>query len=74
MFENNSGNFPKTSGTVYLGDGTPASIMSNGVAENIDILKRSAAQGIATAPVDIDNLVRRIPSVSYTHLTLPTTD
>ena len=66
MFENNSGNYPKTSGTVYLGDGTPASIMSNGVAENIDILKNSAAQGIATAPVDIDNLVRRIPLLLQT--------
>jgi len=61
MFENNSGNFPETSGTVYLGNGKPSSIKTQGVAENISILKKSAAQGIATAPVDIDNLVRRIP-------------
>ena len=77
MFENNSGNFPKTSGTVYLGDGIPQSIKSKGVVENISILKQNANQGIAIAPTDIDNLVRRIPllvqtPVSYTHLTLPT--
>ena len=34
--------------------------------QNIDILKNSAAQGIATAPVDIDNLVRRIPLLLQT--------
>ena len=61
MFENNSGNYPKTSGTVYLGEGKPYGIKTQGVVENIDILKKSATQGIATAPVDIDNLVRRIP-------------
>ena len=61
MFENNSGNYPKTSGTVYLGEGKPNGIKTQGVVENIDILKKSATQGIATAPVDIDNLVRRIP-------------
>ena len=61
MFENNSGNYPKTSGTVYLGEGKPNGIKTQGVVENIEILKKSAAQGIATAPVDIDNLVRRIP-------------
>jgi len=61
MFENISGNYPKTSGTVYLGEGKPNGIKTQGVVENIEILKKSAAQGIATAPVDIDNLVRRIP-------------
>ena len=61
MFENNSGNYPKTSGTVYLGEGKPNGIKTQGVVENIEILKKSSAQGIATAPVDIDNLVRRIP-------------
>lgn len=61
MFENDKGIYPETSGTVYLGDGKPSSIKSTGVVENIDILKRSANQGIATAPVDVDNLVRRMP-------------
>mgnify|MGYP006403995689 FL=1 len=53
MFENNSGNYPKTSGTVYLGEGKPNGIKTQGVVENIDILKKSATQGIATAPVDL---------------------
>ena len=66
MFENNSGNFPKTSGTVYLGDGIPQSIKSQGVVENISILKQNANQGIAIAPTDIDNLVRRIPLLVQT--------
>ena len=66
MFESNNDKFPKTSGTVYLGEGTPSSIKSLGVVENIDILKNSATQGIATAPVDIDNLVRRIPLLLQT--------
>jgi len=61
MFENVSGNYPKTSGTVYLGEGKPNGIKTQGVVENIEVLKKSATQGIATAPVDIDNLVRRIP-------------
>ena len=66
MFESNNDKFPQTSGTVYLGEGTPSSIKSLGVVENINILKNSAAQGIATAPVDIDNLVRRIPLLLQT--------
>tara|TARA_B100000242_G_scaffold168468_1_gene120465 strand:- start:297 stop:2063 length:1767 start_codon:yes stop_codon:yes gene_type:complete len=66
MFETNNGKFPKTSGTVYLGEGLPSSIKTLGVVENIDILKKSATQGIATAPVDIDNLVRRIPLLLQT--------
>jgi adenylate cyclase len=66
MFETNNDKFPKTSGTVYLGEGIPSSIKTLGVVENIDILKKSATQGIATAPVDIDNLVRRIPLLLQT--------
>ena len=66
MFETNNDKFPKTSGTVYLGEGIPSSIKTLGVVENIDILRKSATQGIATAPVDIDNLVRRIPLLLQT--------
>ena len=60
MFENPNGLYPKTSGTVLLGPDV-GGMMSQGVVQNIDVLKLSADQGIATAPVDVDQLVRRIP-------------
>ena len=60
MFENPNGIYPKTSGTVLLGPDV-GGMMSQGVVQNIDVLKLSADQGIATAPVDVDQLVRRIP-------------
>jgi len=60
MFENPNGSYPKTSGTVLLGPDI-GGMMSQGVVQNIDVLKLSADQGIATAPVDVDKLVRRIP-------------
>ena len=60
MFENPNGLYPKTSGTVLLGPNV-GGMMSQGVVQNIDVLTLSADQGIATAPVDVDQLVRRIP-------------
>ena len=60
MFENPNGAYPQTSGTVLLGPDV-GGMMSQGVVQNIDVLKLSADQGIATAPVDVDQLVRRIP-------------
>ena len=60
MFENPNGSYPQTSGTVLLGPDV-GGMMSQGVVQNIDVLKLSADQGIATAPVDVDQLVRRIP-------------
>lgn len=62
LFGNNSGEYPETVGTVIRGEGE-GGYFSNGVAQNIDILKDSdwTEQGIATAPVEVDNLVRRVP-------------
>ena len=60
MFENPNGLYPETSGVVLLGPDV-GGMMSQGVVQNIDVLKLSADQGIATAPVDVDQLVRRIP-------------
>ena len=60
MFETPNGLYPKTSGTVLLGPNV-GGMMSQGVVQNIDVLTLSADQGIATAPVDVDQLVRRIP-------------
>ena len=60
MFETPNGQYPKTVGTVIKGDEV-GGIPTAGVVENIDVLKQKSFQGIATAPVDVDNLVRRIP-------------
>ena len=65
MFESPSGSYPPTTGTVILGDDV-GGYMSPGIVENIDVLKAEATQGIASAPVDIDNLVRRIPLLMKT--------
>jgi CHASE2 domain-containing sensor protein len=55
-----NGNFPASPGTVVLGNDN-GGMFTPGVIQNIDILQNQANQGIASAPVDIDNLVRRIP-------------
>jgi adenylate cyclase len=60
MFENPNGKYPKTTGTVIKGNDV-GGMFTPGVIQNIDILQNKANQGIASAPVDIDNLVRRIP-------------
>ena len=62
LFENDNSKYPDTVGTVILGNGT-GGYVAKGTTQNIDILKNSqwTEQGIASAPVDVDNLVRRIP-------------
>lgn len=59
-FENSAGIFPKTTGTIIKGNPVPG-LETIGVIENTEILKNATAQGIAVAPVDVDNLVRRLP-------------
>jgi len=66
MFEDASANYPTTSGTVILGNNNIAGIQSTGVVQNIDILKDCSNQGIAIAPTELDNLVRRIPLMLQT--------
>tara|TARA_E500000305_G_scaffold16030_1_gene11783 strand:- start:95 stop:1846 length:1752 start_codon:yes stop_codon:yes gene_type:complete len=65
MFETPNGQYPQTVGTVIKGNEV-GGISTLGVVENISILKDKAYQGIATAPVDVDNLVRRIPLLMKT--------
>ena len=60
MFEDGKGNYPKTPGTVVLGEDN-GGIMSTGVKENLLLLSNHTLQGLAIAPTDIDKLVRRIP-------------
>ena len=60
MFEDQSGNYPKTTGTIIKGKNI-GGLQVSGVVQNLEVLKQSASQGLATAPTEVDNLVRRIP-------------
>ena len=60
MFEDGSGNYPSSPGTVVIGNDN-GGIISSGVKENLPLLSNHALQGLAVAPTDVDNLVRRIP-------------
>ena len=63
-FESPNGIYPKTTGTIIKGNDV-GGILTQGVVENINTLQDTSLEGIATAPVDIDNLVRRIPEGSW---------
>ena len=65
VFENENGKYPLTTGTVILGE-NKGGFKAKGVIENIDVLKDSAYQGIAVAPTDIDQLIRRMPLLMKT--------
>tara|TARA_Y100001938_G_scaffold150242_1_gene240280 strand:- start:3334 stop:5076 length:1743 start_codon:yes stop_codon:yes gene_type:complete len=57
--------YPPTEGTVFLGP--PANgIQLEGILENIDILKANALQGVVSAPIDVDGLVRQLPLLMQT--------
>jgi adenylate cyclase len=60
MFEDGKGNYPKATGTVVKGKDN-GGIISLGVKENLPFLSKHALQGLAVAPTDLDQLVRRIP-------------
>ena len=65
MFNNESNNYPPTTGTVILGENIQG-IKANGVRQNIPMFQTSASQGVASAPTDVDNLVRQIPLLMQT--------
>ena len=61
-FENNNGKQPPLTGTVILGhQGEVPGVLVNGYMENIPIIQESALEGLVSAPVDVDNLLRRMP-------------
>ena len=61
MFETDTWNdIPTTEGTVILGDEV-GGIQAQGVLQNIPVLRDQAVQGIVSAPVDVDDLLRRMP-------------
>ncbi len=60
MFEDGKGNYPKPAGTVVKGKDN-GGIVSLGVKENLNTLTDNTLQGLAIAPTEVDQLVRRIP-------------
>ena len=65
MPEYDNGIYPKTHGTVILGPDVDLP-KATGFLQNIPKLQESASQGAVSAPVDVDNLVRRIPLLQQT--------
>ena len=65
MPEFNNGEYPKTHGTVILGPDVNLPV-AKGFLQNIPELQEVSAQGSVSAPVDVDNLVRRIPLLQQT--------
>jgi adenylate cyclase len=60
MFEDGKGNFPASPGTVVMGNNN-GGILSLGVKQNLPLLANNTLTGLAIAPTDVDQLVRRIP-------------
>ena len=60
MFEDGKGNYPASPGTVVMGNDN-GGIISSGVKTNLSILTNNTLQGLAVAPTDVDQLVRKIP-------------
>jgi adenylate cyclase len=58
-FEDGNQNYPKTTGTVIKGPDV-GGLVSTGVKQNY-YLYNDIAQGVAIAPTEVDQLVRRIP-------------
>ena len=61
-FENDNGLQPPLTGTVILGyAGEVPGVKVNGYMPNIESIRESSLEGLVSAPVDVDNLLRRIP-------------
>ena len=65
MPEFDNGIYPETHGTVILGPDVSLP-KAKGFLENIPELKEVSVQGAVSAPVDVDNLVRRLPLLQQT--------
>ena len=65
MPEFDNGMYPETHGTVILGPDVDLP-KAKGFLQNIKPLSKSATQGAVSAPVDVDNLVRRLPLLQQT--------
>ena len=59
-FQHDNQIYPQATGTVVLGD-EASGIPLSGYLSNIDGIANIAIEGMVSAPVDVDNLVRRVP-------------
>ena len=59
-FENNSSDYPRTTGTVIMGEGA-SGIPAFGVRQNIEAIREVASEGIAVSRPEVDSLIRRLP-------------
>ena len=59
-FSSDNGIFPEPTGVVTIGD-EPQGISINGYIPNVERIREVSSEGFAVAPVDVDNLVRRLP-------------
>ena len=59
-FQHDNQIYPQATGTVVLGD-EASGIPLSGYLSNIDGIANVAIEGMVSAPVDVDNLVRRVP-------------
>ena len=59
-FENNSSDYPRTTGTVIMGEGA-SGIPAYGVRQNIRAIREVASEGIAVSRPEVDSLIRRLP-------------
>ena len=64
-FETDNNINPPTAGTVILGEDAEG-IKARGYMPNVEIIRNVAQEGLVSAPVDVDNLVRRIPLLYQT--------
>ena len=65
-FETDNNLIPPTTGTVILGQDVDG-IEAKGYMPNIDLIANNAYQGLVSAPVDSDNLLRKIPLLYKTN-------
>jgi adenylate cyclase len=65
IFEYENNIYPQTVGTVILGEDVKTNLIK-GTINNVEPLRSSTNEGLASAPVDVDNLVRQIPLLYQT--------
>lgn len=64
-FEDGKGHYPKPTGTIIKGEDI-GGVVSSGIKSNIPALSDASLEGVAIAPTDVDNLVRRLPLLMRT--------
>ena len=65
IFEYENNIYPQTVGTVILGEDVKTNFIK-GTINNVEPLRSSTNEGLASASVDVDNLVRQIPLLYQT--------